>query len=602
MIAGSLTVELNANIARLAGEINSAKGMFSSLESSVASAKSVLASLGAGLSVTALAAFVKSGINAADEINKLSQKLGVSVESLSAFRYAAKLADVSAEEMAVGLRQLAKNAQDAQAGTGDAAAAFAALKIEVAGAGGQLRGTEDLLLAVAERFSRIEDGAGKTALAMKIFGRSGAELIPLLNQGRAGFEELRKEAERLGIIISKETARAAEQFNDDLTRLASASDKLKFALTERALPALTRTASAMAEAAREGEGLWGVMTKLTALSPATDLFKAEREMVQLADELLSTQNELDRKRRRATPDEIVALEEHIARIKTRFDVVRQLRGVLAGETDIFGAPKAPVVPVGKEVAPALFKTDKNAELLGKQLQEGMDEEVRIAAETAQIMDDFRVREREAEQAHVDERNRILIEGYDRDQEAAIAAGAEELAIQKAIADQKKAQRAAEFQGQITFLGNMASLMQSHNRATFEAGKVFAIGQALVRGYLAVQEAYEDGMRTGGFWVAAAYAAAAAVYTGMQVIAIKNATMGGGAAPVYSAVPGTSVPSEQTGGAPPTLPQAAAPRARIDVTVTGALTTPVTYQQIIEEFIPALNEALANGADLNVTLV
>jgi len=602
VIAGSLTVELNANIARLAGEINSAKGMFSSLESSVASAKSVLASLGAGLSVTALAAFVKSGINAADEINKLSQKLGVSVESLSAFRYAAKLADVSAEEMAVGLRQLAKNAQDAQAGTGDAAAAFAALKIEVAGAGGQLRGTEDLLLAVAERFSRIEDGAGKTALAMKIFGRSGAELIPLLNQGRAGFEELRKEAERLGIIISKETARAAEQFNDDLTRLASASDKLKFALTERALPALTRTASAMAEAAREGEGLWGVMTKLTALSPATDLFKAEREMVQLADELLSTQNELDRKRRRATPDEIVALEEHIARIKTRFDVVRQLRGVLAGETDIFGAPKAPVVPVGKEVAPALFKTDKNAELLGKQLQEGMDEEVRIAAETAQIMDDFRVREREAEQAHVDERNRILIEGYDRDQEAAIAAGAEELAIQKAIADQKKAQRAAEFQGQITFLGNMASLMQSHNRATFEAGKVFAIGQALVRGYLAVQEAYEDGMRTGGFWVAAAYAAAAAVYTGMQVIAIKNATMGGGAAPVYSAVPGTSVPSEQTGGAPPTLPQAAAPRARIDVTVTGALTTPVTYQQIIEEFIPALNEALANGADLNVTLV
>ena len=62
----------------------------------------------------------------------------------------------------------------------------------------------------------MEDGAGKTALAIKLFGKSGADLIPLLNQGRAGIKELTDEAAKLGIVISTETAAKAEQFNDTL--------------------------------------------------------------------------------------------------------------------------------------------------------------------------------------------------------------------------------------------------------------------------------------------------------------------------------------------------------------------------------------------------
>lgn len=211
---------------------------FGDIERSAQRLRGVLSSLGVGLSVAGLTAFVRSGIQAADELNKLSQRVGVTVESLSALNFAAELSDVSVEQLSTGLRQLARNAFDAQAGTGEAKDAFKALGIEVTDTAGQLRGTEALLLDVAERFAGIEDGAGKTALAMKLFGRSGAELIPLLNQGRDGFEQLRAEAERLGIVVSGETAAAAEQFNDNLLRLTKSADGLKVSLTRDILPTL----------------------------------------------------------------------------------------------------------------------------------------------------------------------------------------------------------------------------------------------------------------------------------------------------------------------------------------------------------------------------
>lgn len=239
-----LTIDIEARLAQFQDQLNgigkSADRTAKQIEGAFSGLNDVLGKVGVGLSAAGIVSFIKSGIDAADDLNKLSQKVGVTVESLSALQYAAKLSDVSVEELSKGLRQLAKNAVDVQAGTGEAGTAFAALDVAVEDSNGRLKSTEELLLDVAEKFAGIEDGAGKTALAMKLFGKSGADLIPLLNQGRAGFEEIRKEAERLGIILSSETAAAAEKFNDDLTRLAAASDKLKFSLAEGVLPGLSK--------------------------------------------------------------------------------------------------------------------------------------------------------------------------------------------------------------------------------------------------------------------------------------------------------------------------------------------------------------------------
>ena len=62
------------------------------------------------------------------------------------------------------------------------AKAFKALGISVKDNEGNLRSSEEVFLDVADKFSKMEDGAGKTTLAIKLFGKSGADLIPLLNQ------------------------------------------------------------------------------------------------------------------------------------------------------------------------------------------------------------------------------------------------------------------------------------------------------------------------------------------------------------------------------------------------------------------------------------
>jgi hypothetical protein len=82
----------------------------------------------------------------------------------------------------------------------------------------------------------MEDGAEKTARAMELFGRSGATLIPLLNQGADGIAEMRQEAHDLGLVISDETARAAEALNDDLTRLKGSALGLARGIASELIP------------------------------------------------------------------------------------------------------------------------------------------------------------------------------------------------------------------------------------------------------------------------------------------------------------------------------------------------------------------------------
>ena len=179
----------------------------------------------------ALGALTRQAINFADEIGKTAQKIGMTSESLSRLEYAAKLSDISLGQLQVGLGQLSKNMQ-----AGDDA--FAALGISVTNSQGLLRGTEEVLLDVAERFAGMEDGAGKTALAMQIFGRSGADLIPFLNAGRDGIAQLTSEADRFGLTISTQTSKAAEGFNDNLTRLGGVLTGLANKISERSAPAM----------------------------------------------------------------------------------------------------------------------------------------------------------------------------------------------------------------------------------------------------------------------------------------------------------------------------------------------------------------------------
>ncbi|MBX3333939.1 MAG: phage tail tape measure protein [Nitrospira sp.] len=168
---------------------------------------------------TALFAIAKSTANYGDELFKTSQKVGIQVEALAGLQHAAKLADVDNRQLQIGLQALSRAMVDSAQGAGEGFEAFKRVGVSATDANGKLKPMQDVLLELADVFSKTQDGAGKTEVAMKLLGKSGVDLIPLLNSGKAGIQELMAEAEKLGLVMSEQNAAAAEQFNDAITRL-----------------------------------------------------------------------------------------------------------------------------------------------------------------------------------------------------------------------------------------------------------------------------------------------------------------------------------------------------------------------------------------------
>lgn len=206
----------------------------------------------AAAGVTALAYLSKQAINSADDLSKLSQSTGISTESLSQYAYVADLSGSSIEELSKGLARLQRNASDAARGLETPRRAFDALGISAQNTDGTLKDTEQLMLEVAERFSAIEDGAAKAAVAQELFGRSGVSLIPFLNQGREGIAALTAEADEFGLTVGTEAGRAAEQFNDNLQRLGSVSKGIVNQFAQQMLPMLVTLTDRLVASAKSG--------------------------------------------------------------------------------------------------------------------------------------------------------------------------------------------------------------------------------------------------------------------------------------------------------------------------------------------------------------
>ena len=176
---------------------------------------------------------------AAIQTAKLSQIVGVSTQSIQGLQHVAALADVEQEELTTGLRFLSRNLGEAAQGSKQQTEAFKRMGVSVRDAKGQVRGTEAVLLDLADQFKRAPDGPQKTAAAMQVFGRSGAALIPLLNKGGAGIRELMEEAKRLGIVMSDQDVKAAGEFDDALDRSTAAISGIANTIGAQLMPVIT---------------------------------------------------------------------------------------------------------------------------------------------------------------------------------------------------------------------------------------------------------------------------------------------------------------------------------------------------------------------------
>ncbi|MBX9758706.1 MAG: hypothetical protein K2Y29_07995, partial [Beijerinckiaceae bacterium] len=202
-------------------------------------------------SVAVVVAQMRKVANEADELGKAAQKVGLMTEELSALKYTAGLAGVGFDSLQTSLVRLTKSMSEvAKGGEGDAAKAFQVLGVSVQNTDGTLRTSAEVMGDVAQKFSEYKDGAEKTALAVAIFGKAGADMIPLLNQGRDAIAASNDEAKAFGVTMSGGLARDSERLNDNLSRLWSAFQGIWVAIGERIIPIFAEWSDKLVDAVK----------------------------------------------------------------------------------------------------------------------------------------------------------------------------------------------------------------------------------------------------------------------------------------------------------------------------------------------------------------
>lgn len=260
---GALRVTLGADTAALDKGLKDSQAGLAKFGAAVAGGLAAVATAAVAAG-TAIGFALKGTIDDMDKLSKSSQKLGIPVEQLSALAYAADLSDVSFEQLSKGVAKLSKTMVEAAAKpTSEAANAFRALGISVKDSSGNLKSSDTVLGDVADKFAGLKDGAGKTAVSMALFGKAGADLIPMLNGGRDSLKEMNDEAAIFGAVISTKAAKQAEAFNDNMTRLGYAVKGVVVQVASNLLPTLVDVSNRMVESVKSSELLSTAVNLIT---------------------------------------------------------------------------------------------------------------------------------------------------------------------------------------------------------------------------------------------------------------------------------------------------------------------------------------------------
>ena len=191
-----------------------------------------------GIAITGtLTAMTVQWAKAGDEVAKLADKTGFSTEALSELRYAAQLSNTSLSGLEIAIKRMQVVITESVNATSASAKALNSLGLSYQ----KLKDLtpEQQFAAISSAIADITDPTLKAALAIDMFGRSGTDMLPMLADGSAGLEAMRKEARDLGIVFDEKTAKAAEAFKDSITRLKGAISGIGAQIAKTLAPIIT---------------------------------------------------------------------------------------------------------------------------------------------------------------------------------------------------------------------------------------------------------------------------------------------------------------------------------------------------------------------------
>jgi len=276
-----LAIDLVLQVAQLQRDMNKVvstvdKG-FRDIRNAANSVRNILGVLGISYGAYELVSFIKAQIELQDRLVDLSTRLNITVTDLAGFKYAAEAGGTSLETFTTGVRNLNKYLSEAANNPGNRGI-LRALNVD----------TNDPTKAIyqlADAFRDLGDTPARTEVSLRLFGKAGDELIPVLAQGS---EELRKQVERGKEFsrITDESAKAAKALKDNITDLKAASAGAATEIGNRLVPELTRLTGEFAEGIKLAGGFFKAIETFGTINPfRTDAenLKLIREEIELID-------------------------------------------------------------------------------------------------------------------------------------------------------------------------------------------------------------------------------------------------------------------------------------------------------------------------------
>lgn len=215
--AGTVTVDFSAETARFTAELQKVNSRLKGIEGSFKSLGRVAKAAMGALSAGALVAFVKSAANAADELGKASDKIGITTSGLRAFEIASTEAGVSIESTSKLLLESQKRLGEAAAGTGEAAKYIKLLGLNVKEL--QQLAPDELFKTYANAINGLSNRGEQLAAAQALMGKASREAFNLIQAGSPAFDEAAQFVDRFALALDRVSIKQIEQANDQMARL-----------------------------------------------------------------------------------------------------------------------------------------------------------------------------------------------------------------------------------------------------------------------------------------------------------------------------------------------------------------------------------------------
>lgn len=235
--------ETDSKTQKLATKMKSAGEKVTSFGSKVAS---VGGKLTKGITVpavaagTAVMAFANKSASTADKIDKMSQKIGISRKAYQEFDFICSQSGTSVDILQMGMKTLTSAMDGAASGTKANVEQFKKLGVSVTDASGNLRSQEDVMMETLSALQGMENQTEKARLATELFGRSGSELMPLLNGEAGSIEEMKNKAHELGLVMGDEAIDAGVEYTDKMDQLKRSFGTAAAKIGTKMLPILTK--------------------------------------------------------------------------------------------------------------------------------------------------------------------------------------------------------------------------------------------------------------------------------------------------------------------------------------------------------------------------